>query len=238
MPNIYLDIETFGGEKPTKEDLFKGLKPAAACKTDKSRAENIEKQKKAIEDDLENCIDKAWRKQALDFFKAQIICIGYKVDGNKTYSIAGDDEKRIMKTLDRACARARSKGVIKWFSFNGSKFDLAIIGLRAMKYNCKHVLATLPKTERDKNNFDLMSRFTPTVWGSMYSLANICKFLGIEVKTGDITGATVHDHYLEGNIDGIAAYCREDVIVLPKLATKMGFSEVNLDDLKLNVPKT
>ena len=102
---------------------------------------NIAKQEAEIDADLENLIDKAWRKQALDPFKARIICIGYKLDGNKTYSIAGDDEKRIMKTLDRACARARSKGVIKWFTYNGSKFDLVLIQLRAMKYNCKKHLS-------------------------------------------------------------------------------------------------
>ena len=77
----------------------------------------------------------------------------------------------------------------------------------------------------------------PTDWGSMHSLAKVCGYLGIPVKTGEITGANVHDHYLAGNLTGIASYCREDVSVLAKLAAKMGFSEVDLDDIKLNGPK-
>jgi hypothetical protein len=35
--------------------------------------------------------------------------------------------------------------------------------------------------------------------------------LGVHTSKGGITGATVYDEWLNGNIEGIADYCKRDV---------------------------
>lgn len=237
---LYLDIETFGGEKPTQEELFAKIKPAPQCKSDKSREENVAKQQKAIMDNLDAAIDKEWRSRALDLFKAEIICIGCKLGDDESVAmthktcapVSDNNEFNILSEFDQLCASTIKKGVAKFITWNGSKFDVAMLWLRAMKYGFKNIMKVLPTSNKDRNNVDLPLLVTPTIWNSYYSLASICEYFDIPVKSDGITGATVHDEYLAGNIDGIAAYCIEDVEVLPLLAEKMGVSKIDLDDVK------
>ena len=165
--------------------------------------------------------DKAWRKGALDILNAQVICAGFKLDDNRTICPAFREERFIIKELNKRCKDLGSeRHLVEWVTWNGTNFDIPILTTRALLYGYMDLYNALPKGSRDKRNLDMMQMVTPTMWNQYWSLSEICAYLKVPVKEGDITGKTVHDHFLKGNIKGIRKYCIQDVQALVKLEEK------------------
>jgi uncharacterized protein YprB with RNaseH-like and TPR domain len=214
---IIFDIESFG----IKPSLSEVNVPKTYKKT-----EAIEKYQK------ENQY-KQWRDNSANIFRCKIICLSYKLDMDETKHLIGS-EKDIMLAFEAIIKGIGSERfALEWLSYNGTNFDIPILQLRGMKYGCKHLLDSLPKSGSDKRNIDLMTRITPTLWKGWtdsklkgcYTFANVCNYLGIPVKQNGVDGSKVFDLYMNKEMDKIAAYCDEDVDALVMLAEKMQVRE-------------
>lgn len=244
MHVLKFDIETFG-EKPTLKELNAAIKANGNCKTAKSRKENIKKQQDAIMDDPAAAIEAAWRANSLDKFKSIIIALSYQLDDGPIVKLKGsttltvhkditdedellirkalDIEQDILEDLNKVITGLKSEAnLLYWVHWNGSEFDLPILGLRALKYRHTTLFNAMPNNEKDKRNVDLMKRITPTIWKSFHSMKSICEYLGIPCKEGDIDGSKVHDYFRAGKHDEISDYCGGDVEVLGPLSIRLG----------------
>jgi len=220
LHRFYLDLEVVG-HKPTIEELQAKIKPSANCKTDDSRLASIQKQTDALLKNPEAALEAAHRKNSLDIFKSDIICAGFKFDSHKTRGVCYIKERDTVKELNKICKDlGTEQHLVEWVTWNGTEYDIPILTARALLYGYMDLYNSLPKSKNDKRNIDLMHHVTPTIWKAYYSLSDICKYLGIPVKEGLITGANVFDHYYDGNIKGIRKYCIQDVQALVKLAKR------------------
>lgn len=195
---IYLDIETFGGEPPSLDDI---------------QPDGRLKDPAKIADDIKAKQDKAWRQQALDPFSGVVLCVAC-MDGDNGVVLFEDDEEGTLNMLD---------GYLSAFSYpkivghNIVDFDAFWLFVKGLKYDLK----TLINAFSDKARLiDTMLMMDGPAWKKMTSLDKMAKLLGFGGK-GDITGADVHDLYLNGEKEKIASYCLSDVVLLKKCHEKL-----------------
>ena len=193
--NVFLDIETYGGDnKPSMDDV----KVPANYK----KEEVIKKYK-------EDHLDEAWAKQGLNSLKGEIICISYAVGDDKPISLTGTEEE-ILTSLQEVLNELKFVRLIGHNVFN---FDFQWIRLRCYKYGLRELLHFLPEKKYDTEYSDTMIMLAGGLSGKdgYISLDNACKFLGIESSKGDINGSQVHEIYLKGGLDRIVKYCEKDI---------------------------
>ena len=205
VKNVYIDIETFGGTKPT----IQYLKVPGSM----SKPETIERWL----NDPAN-LDEAWRKQALDVLKGQIVCIGLAFDQEMPLSIYGMDEKDLMVRFFSTIwdLPPQELASANWIAHNGHGFDFPYLWHRLNKYGLHDVFPN-PKSSQ---MIDTMKLAGFTDYKAMYSLDNLCRFYGIEGK-GDVSGKDVHDLVVAGKLDEIGVYCCNDVRMLRDLYGKL-----------------
>lgn len=201
---VFLDIETYGGKnQPTLDDISA---PTNYKDPDKIKAYKEDK------------LNDAWRKQALDILKCEVICIGYAIDDNPVEYVIGNDEKHVVEQFQ---SKLDSLNYVEVIAYNGLRFDFPILNLRCLKYGMHTLRSLLPKDKREMGYTDVMIEVAGTLYGkdAFLKMSEVAKFFGIESKTG-MDGSMVHDEYIKGNIKGIAEYCMEDVEVLRQLYYK------------------
>ena len=191
---VFIDIETFGGEKPSLDSLTadKRLKDPAK-----------------IEADLLAKQDKEWRGQALDPLKGVVYCIGYAIDGEKAECLYYEDEKELLTQFEEALVDVSYPTII---GHNLMGFDAYFLYIRALKYG----MPSLVSYFSDKHGVslvDTMLLMDGPAWKKMVSLDKMAKLFGLDGK-GDISGADVHDMVLAGKTEEICNYCKSDVEIL------------------------
>lgn len=207
MIEIYIDIETFSGKKPSVEEL-------TVPKTFK-KAESIQKWK----DDPKN-LDEVWRKQSLDRFKCQVISIAVIIDNGvemKKDFLTSESEEELILWLERTLFdNIRDIDLIsaQWITYYGNNFDLPILTLRALKYGRKDLFAIIPHKKWDNHSYDLSDVFKFTDYQSKASMKTLLDYFGLEGKTNDMDGGKVHDAFLNKEYNRIGEYCMGDVEAL------------------------
>jgi len=192
--NVYLDIETYGGKhKPSLEDI-------AAPSNYKDPEKILKYRQERLQD--------AWGKQALNPLKGEIICIGYAIDSHKPECIIGEEED-IVSTFSEVL---RTLSYINLIGYNVLGFDFPWLYLRAVKYNLPILKSVLPEKKNDTGYKDLMQEVSSTLYGkdSYLSLNDVCGFFGLKGKEG-MDGSMVHQAFVDGKIQEIAEYCKDDV---------------------------
>lgn len=209
--DIFIDIETVpAGEKPRLEDL----RPPGNI----SKAETIQKWYDDIEartEDLENI----YRKRALSYLQGRVLCIAWAVGKAPVEGLANDDEEQLFKDFEAALGK--HDGVYRstptYIAHNGQSFDYPFLYLRACKYGCRELAATLMPPNHREFLQDTMKIFVHTDYKGMVSLKNACEFFGIDAGKDDLDGSKVYDEYLAGNTEKILKYCMNDVENVRKL---------------------
>jgi len=194
---IFLDIETFSGEKPSKDSI-----------TADGRLNDPVK----IANDIEKRLDSEWRKQSLDSIKGEVWCIGLAVDDeDDALCIRGDDEEDTMIMFDTWLTNFSYPSIV---AHNGMEFDFLWLFHKGLKYGLKNVVNHFSASNK-QNLKDTMQIMKGPSWKTYVSLDNMAKLLGFDGK-GDIDGGQVHDMVLDGKDDQIKQYCLSDVNVLRK----------------------
>jgi 3'-5' exonuclease len=99
-------------------------------------------------------------------------------------------------------------------TYNGSSFDLPVLRYRTMHHKLEAPgLFARPYFNRYTNDaLDLCDALSSFGASTKLKLDEICKFLGLEGKPGEINGSQVDEYYRTGRIKEIADYCVSDVI--------------------------
>lgn len=226
MDKIYFDIETFGN-KPDESDLvvnMEDIKVPAQYKKPESIEQYIQSEYQKMLDSAPKRLDEKWRKNALDPYNCQVICIGLKVNDEPSFCLMDDNEFSLMSKF-QSFLSSYHRGRYMTIGWNSLDFDVPILYLRAAKYGLKNLVMSLPRNNRDVLHVDLSRSMIPTVYNSKCSLSNACKFFGIQGKMDCMDGSKVHDLWINGEKDIISKYCASDVEPLPLIAEKLGISE-------------
>jgi hypothetical protein len=198
-PKIYLDIETFSGEKPPLDSFT---------------ADGRLKDPAKISDDLLKKQDAGWRKQSLDPYKGEVFCIGVALNDDPASCLWAGDEGTTMKLFEEYIKRFPGANI---YGHNLIDFDAYWLFVKGLQYGLKNVVTTFSNKYNLK---DTMLAMDGAAWKKMTSLDKMAKTLGFEGK-GDITGAMVHDMVLEGKGDRVCQYCISDVEILRNCANKL-----------------
>jgi hypothetical protein len=202
---IYLDLETLPG--PTRPDPSEISAPANYKDPDKIRAYQ------------EAQVEEAYRKQALDSMRGQILCIGYAFDGGPadclTVGIEAQDEQDALEAFDAEIAKSLvCHDTITWIGHNALNFDMLWIWRKAYKYRLYSLLKHIRMDRYRSNIQDTMLMWAGAdTYNGKCRLNDIAKFLGCECKTEGMDGSQVYDYWQAGRLDEISAYCKQDVEV-------------------------
>ncbi len=218
---LFIDIETFGippapPEMPTKDDVKLGnlkdpLKIEAKIKESLPilQAEAWEKH------------EQEWRKNALSSLKCNIITVAYAFDNNppESFNIEGTPAEIELETMSQLNDLLKSVApehvTMEIIAHNGMAFDYPYLAHRGLKYGFKYLYETFNVTRYDTRAKDTMVMFRMSDYRSYYSLNAILEYFGFGQKTDH--GSQVHDMFLQGQIDKINEYCRNDVKLLQQV---------------------
>jgi len=189
---VFLDIETFSGEKPCLDEFT---------------ADGRLKDPVKIEGDLLKKQEAGWRKQSLDPFKGEVIVIGLAIDDQEPFCIAESTEKGTLIAFDAWLYDYMNCNVI---GHNIIDFDGYWLFIKGLKYSLPHIVHKFCDKIWLK---DTMIMMDGPSWKRMTSLDKMAKNFGQSGK-GDIDGGMVHDMYLDGKIEQIKSYCQSDVGIL------------------------
>jgi len=200
---LFIDIETIPDQTPGAIDE---IRKTIVHPGNITKPETIAKWR---EEHAENAAQEQYRKTALNGTQGEILCIGWAVDD--------DPAKVIYRRIDES----ESILLCQFYSMFTEDFD-TIIGHNLIAFDLRFLFQrSVIKNVRPSFNLHNDTRYTSGLiydtmtawagWGNRVSLKNLCAALGIEVKQGDITGATLWDAVQAGRYAEIAEYCCSDV---------------------------
>ena len=205
ITTLYLDIETFGGEKPPLD----AITPDARLKDPEKIAKNLEEKQ-----------EKQWRLQALDPFLGDVLCVAVAEDEGEAISFFEvDNEGSYIEaaTLAKLDNHLQQYHEIRIVGHNIIDFDAHWLFVKGLKYGFHNLI----KAFSDKLWLvDTMLLMDGPAWKKMTSLDKMARLFGFEGKT-DMDGSKVHDAYLSGELEKIDTYCKDDVVTLRKCYQKM-----------------
>lgn len=216
--NVYTDIETI----PSQDEqvalaISETIKPPAQMK----KAETINDW---IANEKPNAVREAVAKTALDGTYGQIVCIGYAFDDADAVTIAGPDERELLRHFfdDLQAASVNEYGNL-FIGHNLTAFDLRFIYHRAVINKIKPP-AGIPINVKQwsEHIFDTM-----TYWAGykgFIGLDRLAKALGLEGKSTDFTWENILPAYLAGDFFSIRDYCKDDVNLTREVYKRLTFS--------------
>lgn len=212
MHTCYVDIETIPvGDAIDHRTL---TPPGTMKKTETIDAWHTNEAPKIAEE--------MFRKRALDSMAGQILCISWAVNDEepKCVALANLDEGALLQEFEKAISSLKS---VVWVGHNALSFDMLWLWRRAIKYDLPWLIQGI-KLDRYRGNV----QDTMLMWGgadphqNRCKLADIAAFLGIEGgKLDGIDGSQVYDLWMAGEIDKIAAYCRQDVALVRQVYRRL-----------------
>uniref|UniRef100_A0A6M3IU37 Putative DNA polymerase n=1 Tax=viral metagenome TaxID=1070528 RepID=A0A6M3IU37_9ZZZZ len=198
--NIFLDIETipFGDlvDPMTMTPPGNISKPETIAAWYKDKAIDIAAEK--------------YRARALDSMQGNILCIGYAIGDEPSEIITTEylDSERDALSVFRDVVNGIEP--ITFIGWNIVAFDIPFIWRKAIKYGLIGLRNAFNRDRYKGNHLDLMLAWGAD-WKDFRKLDDVAQFLGLPGKLGGLTGATIYDAYLEGRMDEITAYCKNDV---------------------------
>ena len=204
---LHLDLETLPTDRADVIDMLAAsIKAPAQYKKPESIAQWLEENKAAE-------LDALHRKTALDGAFGRVCCIGVAFDDDEPGTFVGTESQLLTDFADYLNTMQCDRYTTLFIGHNIAGFDLRfllqryIVNRLPIPHLIKHAASAKP-WESEKV-FDTMCQWAGV--GNRISLDKLCMALGVPTSKGGITGATVYDEWLKGNIEGIADYCKRDV---------------------------
>lgn len=221
--NLFIDLETIPSgsypevvlsPKPTLQDVKVGNR-----KGDNAIIYAQEKLPDAIskwEDESEKLQLKAkegYLKRAVHSLTCEVICLGYAFDKHPPEVITGT-EQEIIQAFNALINRfGDRKYAINIVGHNIIGFDLPIIFHRSIKFSQVSLMRFLSgfKDYQGKEHIkDTMLMWAYLTYKEFTKLDDVCKYLGLRGK-GDVDGSQVFDLYMQGKLEQICDYCKDDI---------------------------
>ncbi len=223
---LYLDIETLPAQRLDVLDMLK--EDAERAKAEIRAPSNYKDEAKIAEYIAAKCaevdaaIDEKYRKTALDGTYGEICVIGIAVDDNDPVTLSMGDEAAILINFNRALQDAfEPNDRMKWIGHNLVNFDLPFLQKRFIINGIKPSLH-IPFNTRPYSEFvfDTMNQWAG--YGNRISLDRLARALGFGGK-GDFDGSMVWDAVRNGEIERVAQYCADDVLLTRDIYKRMTF---------------
>lgn len=215
---LFLDIETVSCV-PDYSTLEERLKPL------------WEKKAQFIKNDEETSIEDLFFEKAgiyAEFGKIVTIAVGFISQGEDASSLrvkafADDDEKVVLTDFKNLLEAHFDQNKVALCAHNGKEFDFPYI-CRRMLVNGISPPGCLQMA--GKKPWEIMHLDTLEMWKfgdrkNFTSLELLAALFKIPTSKSDIDGSMVnHAYYVEQNLERIAHYCKQDVIVTAQLYLK------------------
>jgi hypothetical protein len=246
-PRLYLDLETVPNEQfrtdpPTAEQFRQEPKPIAknlkdpdkieaalAARSEEAAVKSREDHEKALADH-----DKHFRQYSLYAWKGMVISAAWGwsfSDGNRGFTHEPEkaycgQEFDVLRALfaDIAVMRRDNKvNQFLWCGHNLKTFDLPMLQARALWHRILPKTFEIPYNERPWNNNNVLDTMDeiPFIRDNK-KLSWILDVLGLEGKTGGMSGADVYDAWCGGQLEEIAAYNKGDVAAVRAITDRLG----------------
>ena len=172
-------------------------------------AEWTTKREKAKQD-----AEKEWRSEALKSYKCRVLCLAYanvlkNPDNIKVVDFANGEKEM----LEEFYNDVKGYSVVQFLGQN-LEFDLMVLFHRALHFKL-HGLANVIRKDKGftkSRDVELMELAGGGItFKYKIKLDAICELLGVKSPKDGINGSMVLDYYLDGKIDKIKEYCKEDV---------------------------
>jgi len=261
---VYLDIETLPDMRPGAREAFieasrsdfkapsdmtkgraiaeLGLNPEDKDVKYLTKEAALERWAKAFrETKADEVGDAEWRKTSCDPTRGHICVIGWAIDDGEPVSsqiATVEDERRVLQEFFNALSAAFNENNKRRPVFIGHYevgFDLPFIYKRAVILGVRPPLF-FPNNPRewDDSVFDTMYEWAGR--NGRISMDSLCEALGLEGKT-DMDGSMVCDAFLNGEIDKIASYCRDDVTRTRNIERRLTFYDPTYCPLEEQFPQ-
>ena len=178
-----------------------------------------------------------------EFAKIITIAIGYftrQEDGNfgiRVKSLAATDEQDILHDFKDIIETKFDQRFLTLCAHNGKEFDFPFICRRYMLHgiDIPQVLDISGKKPWEVRHLDTMEMWKFGDRKSYTSLDLLAALFNIESSKKDMDGSMVNQAYhVEGALEKIAAYCRNDVVVLAQLFLKFrNLPPINAENVTL-----
>ena len=200
--HLYLDIETIGTTDP---DIVAEIAANIAPPGNISKAETIaawERDSKPV------AVDLAVRKTAFDGAYGSVICVGLAIDNAQAVTICGAEPTLLTALASELRAVSPIQAVVVGHNIT---WDVRFLWQRYIVHGMTppKVITKAAKAKPWEID-DTMLMWNPER-DKRISLDNLCRALKVQTSKQDLDGSRVWDAYKAGEIDRIAAYCKDDV---------------------------
>ncbi|MEQ8244112.1 3'-5' exonuclease [Fulvivirga sp.] len=224
---LFLDIETVG-QTTDYQSLDERLKNQWARK-----ASFLKKEEGITDEQL--FLDRAGIYA--EFGKVVVIGLGYfHAEGEevqlRTKALSGDDEKELLLEFKQLLSKMAPD--IRLCAHNGKEFDFPYLSRRMLINGIAlpTALNLSGKKPWEVNHLDTMDMWKFGDWKNYTSLDLLAAIFGIESSKTDMDGSMVNTVYHEQkDLNKIAKYCLQDVVVTAKLYTKL--QSIELPEIKV-----
>lgn len=221
---VTIDIETIPSQQPgLLKEIRAGIKPPGNI----SKPESIEKW---MQENAQTAANEAWLKTALNGAAGEIICIGYAIEDSPVKSIhrnLGDCEATMLARFFGDLAGELDSPPL-YVGHNIHGFDLRFIFQRAVIHGVKPPFPLHHDARYNDLNKSYDTMLAWAGWGNRCKLADICKALGIKVKSDGIDGSQVWPYVQTGRVQEVATYCEEDVTATREVFRRLTFAGVTI----------
>ncbi|WP_343034264.1 3'-5' exonuclease [Fulvivirga lutimaris] len=224
---LFLDIETVG-QTTDYQGLDERLKKQWARK-----ASFLKKEEDISDEQL--FLDRAGIYA--EFGKVVVIGLGYfHIEGEevqlRTKALSGDDEKELLLEFKHLLSKMAPD--VRLCAHNGKEFDFPYLSRRMLINGIAlpTALNLSGKKPWEVNHLDTMDMWKFGDWKNYTSLDLLATIFGIESSKTDMDGSMVNTVYHEQkDLNKIAKYCLQDVVVTAKLYTKL--QSIDLPEIKV-----
>ena len=225
MKNLYIDIETVPGCDWKADDLAALIQPPANYK----KGESIQAWLDANEAHERRKLTHALGLHPL---YCQIVCVGVALDEGEPRVVSNTNPVQLLQDLGQALldlsdeSKMRSHEQFRFVGHNIMAFDLPVLWAQSAVRNVAVPYLPNPHTikpwDTDKV-LDTLTALKPAREQMKgYSLADMCRLLGVPDLNPDMDGSMVWDMFQAGQMDQLAEYCGRDVVMVRNLASRIG----------------
>jgi uncharacterized protein YprB with RNaseH-like and TPR domain len=188
-------------------------------------------EKKAKHFHREECdAESLYREKAgifAEFAKVIVIGLGYFTPDREEFrctAIYGDDEKTLLEEFIQLLNEGFETSSIRFCGHNGKEFDYPFLARRIVANGLvlPAPLQLMGKKPWENPHFDTLEMWKFGDYKHFVSLDTLAMTLGLPSSKTDIDGSQVHEaYYEEQDLERIAEYCKQDVILTARVFEKL-----------------
>lgn len=220
MDRLFIDIETIQAtDAYTIAEIRQNIKPPGNIK----KEESIQKW---YAEKLDDAVAKELAKTSFDGFAGQVCSIAWAVNDNDVQVLTrgdSDSDFDLLETFFRTVEQENGINFDPLWVAHNIDFDMKFLYKRLVVNNIKPTIyfPINPKPWAKDVFCTLYNSMGLEMRGG--SLSRLARVLGVGQKTEGMDGSMVNQYYLDGKIDEIAQYNKDDVYLCREIYKRLNF---------------